>query len=538
MKRFILLNLLFTFLIFVNYVSGQGTENFNNYSGSSGTYTNGTFTGQDGSTWNYYQCRSDRPINPPSPCMGKNRNPTAKVVSGTLHNGCGILSFDYKQAYGTAVNLNVIVNGTVVGNVVSPGGNADTSTVHNSGPITVNLAGDFVLQFKQADSTSSGQCTIDNVTWTAFSSGPVPEPTNYPTEFDAEPVLLSITTSWVDATGTQLPYSYLIKASETNNIQAPVDGTPVPDDLDFSDGVGAKNVSYGVQTYTFNNLKSNKTYYFKIYPYTNSGTDINYKTDGNPPYAQATTENINIIQYKDFEDNTFAPWDTISLASNKGWTISYFGNNHYAYMNGYHGSESSDDWLVSPSMNFNQYLNENLSFKTAKNYTGPDLEVKISTNYTDGTDPSLATWTDLQATLSPGNWTWTPSGNIDISSYNGNNIHVAFHYVSDTSSANASAWELDDILIKGNLNVGIGNPESQSFRVYPNPTHGLTQISFPDNAIREVKVIDVLGNTVKTVVSNKMNVSLDLSGEAPGIYLINISKNDGSQPVNRKLIIR
>jgi len=50
-------------LIFVaQNVKSQGFENFNNYSGSTGTYTDGTFLGQDGSTWTYKQCRRDRYI--------------------------------------------------------------------------------------------------------------------------------------------------------------------------------------------------------------------------------------------------------------------------------------------------------------------------------------------------------------------------------------------------------------------------------------------------------------------------------------------
>jgi len=138
---------------------------------------------------------------------------------------------------------------------------------------------------------------------------PDPEPSNYPTSFSATASGFSITLNWTDATGAQLPAGYLIKASTANNITAPVDGTPVSDDIDLSDGTGAKNIPQGVETYTFNNLPENSTIYFKIYSYTNAGAYI-YKTDGTVPAANASTPSI--IHTQNF-DSGLAPWTTYSV---------------------------------------------------------------------------------------------------------------------------------------------------------------------------------------------------------------------------------
>ena len=111
------------------------------------------------------------------------------------------------------------------------------------------------------------------------------EPTNYVTNFTASEVgASSITLTWTDAS-KYTPDGYLIKGSDVgfNNITAPVDGTPV------NDGILTKNVTAGTQTCTFTGLSENTTYYFKIYPYTNSGSAINYKTDGEVPQTSATT---------------------------------------------------------------------------------------------------------------------------------------------------------------------------------------------------------------------------------------------------------
>jgi hypothetical protein len=84
-----------------------------------------------------------------------------------------------------------------------------------------------------------------------------------------------ITITWTDAvTGSQAPDGYLIKMSSSSyaSISDPVDGTVE------STNNTKKYVSYGVQTATMSSLTENTTYYIKIFPYTNSGSNINYKT--------------------------------------------------------------------------------------------------------------------------------------------------------------------------------------------------------------------------------------------------------------------
>ncbi len=117
----------------------------------------------------------------------------------------------------------------------------------------------------------------------------LPEPTNYPTAFEATANDLQIQLSWNDATGVQLPDDYLILANDDNNFTPPADGNFINNDFDFSDGQGAANVSFGEQAFNFSNLNPETTYYFQIFSYTNSGPDVDYKVDGTPPSATATT---------------------------------------------------------------------------------------------------------------------------------------------------------------------------------------------------------------------------------------------------------
>ena len=117
-----------------------------------------------------------------------------------------------------------------------------------------------------------------------WGSGGAPkaEPSNHPTNFAAAANGLNIDLTWTDATGTVLPDNYLIKASDAGYaaISDPVDGTEEATDASLSDGSAVVTVAYGQENYTFTNLNPNTSYYFKIYSSTNTGTDIDYKTDG------------------------------------------------------------------------------------------------------------------------------------------------------------------------------------------------------------------------------------------------------------------
>jgi len=125
----------------------------------------------------------------------------------------------------------------------------------------------------------------------------LPEPVNHVSNFMAiVQSNTSIKLTWADEPTAS---AYLIKMSSTSYaaINAPVDGTPV------SNGNTAQNVTQGIESFTWTGLLPNTTYYFKIYPYTNSGSLINYKIDGNVPQTFETTTTVS---FENREDNTWA----------------------------------------------------------------------------------------------------------------------------------------------------------------------------------------------------------------------------------------
>ena len=113
-----------------------------------------------------------------------------------------------------------------------------------------------------------------------------PEPTNHATTFTAANIAGVISLNWTDATGLVIPDGYLLMASSTNSFVDPVDNLEMEDDLDLNDGTGVAKIAAGIQTFSgWTNQSAASTYYFKLFPYTNSGNYTDYKTSGTVPTA-------------------------------------------------------------------------------------------------------------------------------------------------------------------------------------------------------------------------------------------------------------
>lgn len=131
------------------------------------------------------------------------------------------------------------------------------------------------------DASNANPSSVASATYT-ITAPAVGEPTNHATAFTATTNTSSqITVTWTDATGATAPAGYLVKAS-TGTPTAPVDGTAE------TDGSFVKNIAKGTQLVVFTGLSASTTYNFAIWPYTNSGSAIDYKT-GSQPTASATT---------------------------------------------------------------------------------------------------------------------------------------------------------------------------------------------------------------------------------------------------------
>lgn len=146
--------------------TGSILETFDNLALSGSSYVTGSFQGTDSIGWNYVYGRIDS-ISGKAIMLGKGKTPSAELKSDTISGGIGTLKFDYKQAFSSNVNLNVMVNDTLVATVTTY---YESGVSKSSGNIDVNVTGDFVIRFVNT-SSSAGQVTIDNVQWTSNSGG-------------------------------------------------------------------------------------------------------------------------------------------------------------------------------------------------------------------------------------------------------------------------------------------------------------------------------------------------------------------------------
>lgn len=125
-------------------------------------------------------------------------------------------------------------------------------------------------------------------------------------------------------------------------------------------------------------------------------------------------------------------------------------NSQYECMKGsgyYNSAHEAESWLISPTINLTSVNSAKMSFMTACNYeTNPQEEMTlwVSTNYTD--DIAAADWTQIVLTNYGSGFNFVNTGEIDLSEYVGNNIHVGFKYKSTNS--NAATWEIKNFIVE------------------------------------------------------------------------------------------
>ena len=362
---------------------------------------------------------------------------------------------------------------------------------------------------------------------------PDPEPSNYPTNFHCltNEDGLSITLTWNDATGAQLPTRYLVLAS-TGDITVPVDGTPV------ADGELAKNVSYGVQTVTFSDLQGGTGYHFAIFPYTNSGANINYKTEGNYPTTIGATELIITLLFEDFNEDlgSFTAYD---MLGDQGWHQAVYQGTTYANMNGYANGENHEnvDWLISPAISSEGNQDANLSFRTAMKFDGNPLQVMVSVDYDGQSEPTDFEWIDITDAFdfSTGNYEWVESGMVNIwGILDGYGLgypdfYVAFVYTSTAEAA--SSWEIDYVKVVSFGAESIAEQSNLGVSLYPNPANEQINVMLENDA--QVSVFDMTGRMISTSNYKVGEAHLNVSGLENGVYFVNVRYANGTTAVTK-----
>lgn len=346
-----------------------------------------------------------------------------------------------------------------------------------------------------------------------------PEPSNYPTNFAATIDITKVDLTWTASTGGQLPRGYVVIGS-TGNITVPVDGTPVANDTDPSDGQVAYNTT-GTSVY-FEQLTANTTWHFAVFPYTNSGENIDYKTDGSYPTTNVTTQNIECIFASNFGAG-LAPFTAYNVLGDQEWGTGNYQGTDYAKMSGYasQANHANEDWLITPDLLNGTAHNEiTIVFMNAYKFDGNHIEMKWSQDYDGMSDPNEFGWVDITADFewSAGEYAWVTTSHTLNNMGDVHHLYIAFKYTSTDSAA--STWEIAEFKVYTGYDA-VAENEAVKFNLYPNPANSVIRIEA--EAAAEAQIMDMAGRVVMNVNVNEGENTVNVADLANGVYFVKIN---------------
>jgi hypothetical protein len=150
-------------------------------------------------------------------------------------------------------------------------------------------------------------------------------------------------------------------------------------------------------------------------------------------------------------------WKNIAEVGGVQYTGYVSGTTHYASISGYGASGNPADitsWLITQAISIPAGTNlPSLTFVSEDGYyAGATFQVLVSTNYNGGNTPSASTWTVLPATIPTGDAKYTTavsSGSIDLSSYIGQTIYLAWRYTTTATSQTGTGYEFGNVQVIG-----------------------------------------------------------------------------------------
>lgn len=101
---------------------------------------------------------------------------------------------------------------------------------------------------------------------------------------------------------------------------------------------------------------------------------------------------------------------------------------------------TTESWLISQQYSITPTPFSTFDFTLNQNFSGPDLEIYYTLNYTG--NPSTTTWVSLGTAGTDGNFSF------DISGISGTNVRFGIKYTATGSSGQSSSYQVSDITIK------------------------------------------------------------------------------------------
>jgi len=344
--------------------------------------------------------------------------------------------------------------------------------VVSSTPIYVRLKAGLALGEYNGENITATSTGADNKTVTCNGAVVKPEPTNHVTGFTGvlgNPAYYYNNLSWIDAIGGTEPDSVLIKRSSIDfaSIVDPVDGTLEPNTF------SVKNVAQGIQLAVFTGF-AGSTYYYKIFSYTNSGSYIDYKTDGTVPEFSITNDNAPSLPItENFE------YATGSNLTDNGWVA-------------HSGAGTNPIQVNDSALTYPDYVNSGLGKSVTLNGTGEDDNRVFDSVYSGSIYASFMVNVDSATTsgvyffhFGPENSTFIFRGKVFVKNDGSDNLAFG---VSKSSSSSSVEYTLFNyslnttylIVVKYTFNTGSTTDDEVKLWIDPvldgtEPTSDLTQ---------------------------------------------------------------
>ena len=174
--------------------------------------------------------------------------------------------------------------------------------------------------------------------------------------------------------------------------------------------------------------------------YIRSANELEF--DGYTPGGDA-----DLPYYQDFA-SSFGTYTTYDVAGPQSWEIDY----QTAKMTGYVGGSyyANEDWLISSPVAITGVDDAKMTMVYIGRYfnnINEEVTVWASNNYTWGSDPTTASWTQVATSLTEGsNWNDFLTAEISLTEYVGQTVTFAVKYISTDSKA--GTMEIQSIIIQ------------------------------------------------------------------------------------------
>jgi len=263
-------------------------------------------------------------------------------------------------------------------------------------------------------------------------------------------------------------------------------------------------------------------------------TSINLSLSGTAVDPNVTDFEFNSCGNNSEPSDGFTEYSVVG--DNQKWTCTTYGisNTNGVNMNGYSGGNiANEDWLISPKVTKTFNNIPVLSFFSRGEFTGPALQLLVSTDYDGVSNPDNFTWTNLNASFPPLNDTWTLTDGIDLSAYKGTPFYFAFKYVSNPADG-AARWTLDSIRIEDQTSLFSVKPLQNNFGAVAVAAHSA---GFP------IQLQSIGNGDITVQAPANFEVSSDSSSYASSVSIAAASAEGGTKfyvrfsPAEEKLII-